>query len=78
MLLAGDPSRVLLVGFKADSLKPLTGMTLAAVAEQRGMSPEETAIDLVIKDGSRVGTVYFLMSEDNVRRQIQLPWMAFD
>ncbi|HSM05938.1 MAG TPA: D-aminoacylase [Longimicrobiales bacterium] len=78
MLLAGDPSRVVLVGFKADSLKPLTGMTLADVAEERGMSPEETAIDLVIKDGSRVGTVYFLMSEDNVRRQIQLPWMAFD
>jgi N-acyl-D-amino-acid deacylase len=78
MLLAGDPSRVLLVGFKADSLKHLTGMSLAAVAEARGMSPEDAAIDLVIKDGSRVGTVYFLMSEDNVRRQIQLPWMAFD
>ena len=78
MLLAGDPSRVLLVGFKADSLKHLTGMSLAAVAEERGMSPEDAAIDLVIKDGSRVGTVYFLMSEDNVRRQIQLPWMAFD
>jgi N-acyl-D-amino-acid deacylase len=78
MLLAGDPSRVLLVGFKADSLKHLTGMSLAAVAEERGMSPEDAAIELVIKDGSRVGTVYFLMSEDNVRRQIQLPWMAFD
>jgi N-acyl-D-amino-acid deacylase len=78
MLLAGDPSRVVLVGFKADSLKHLTGMTLAAVAEARGMTPEEAAIDLVIKDGSRVGTVYFLMSEDNVRRQIQLPWVAFD
>jgi N-acyl-D-amino-acid deacylase len=78
MLLAGDPSRVLLVGFKADSLKHLTGMSLAAVAEERGISPEDAAIDLVIKDGSRVGTVYFLMSEDNVRRQIQLPWMAFD
>jgi len=78
MLLAGDPSRVVLVGFKADSLKHLTGMTLAAVAEARGMRPEAAAIDLVIKDGSRVGTVYFLMSEDNVRRQIQLPWVAFD
>ncbi|MEJ2539481.1 MAG: D-aminoacylase [Gemmatimonadota bacterium] len=78
MLLAGDPSRVVLVGFKADSLKPLTGLSLAEVAERRGMSPEETAIDLVIKDGSRVGTVYFLMSEENVRRQIRLPWMAFD
>ena len=78
MLLAGDPSRVLLVGFKADSLKHLTGRTLADVAEERGVSPEETAVDLVIEDGSRVGTVYFLMSEENVRRQIQLPWMAFD
>ncbi|UCC25200.1 MAG: D-aminoacylase [Gemmatimonadales bacterium] len=78
MLLAGDPSRVVLVGFKADSLKHLTGMTLAEVAEARGSSPEATAIDLVIRDGSRVGTVYFLMSEENVRRQIQLPWMAFD
>jgi N-acyl-D-amino-acid deacylase len=78
MLLAGDPSRVVLVGFKADSLKHLTGMTLAAVAEARGLTPEAAAIDLVIKDGSRVGTVYFLMSEDNVRRQIQLPWVAFD
>ncbi len=78
MLMAGDPSRVVLVGFKADSLKPLTGRSLAEVAEERGMSPEETAIDLVIKDGSRVGTVYFMMSEENVRRQIQLPWMAFD
>ena len=78
MLMAGDPSRVVLVGFKADSLKPLTGRSLAEVAEERGMSPEETAIDLVIKDGSRVGTVYFMMSEENVRRQIRLPWMAFD
>jgi N-acyl-D-amino-acid deacylase len=78
MLMAGDPSRVVLVGFKADSLKPLTGRSLAEVAQERGMSPEETAIDLVIKDGSRVGTVYFMMSEENVRRQIQLPWMAFD
>ena len=78
MLLAGDPSRVVLVGFKADSLKHLTGRTLAEVAAERGVSPEDAAIDLVIRDGSRVGTVYFLMSEENVRRQIQLPWMAFD
>ena len=77
-LATGDPDRVLLVGFKEDSLKPLTGMTLGEVAEARGMSPEETAIDLVIKDHNRVGTVYFLMSEANVERQIALPWMAFD
>jgi N-acyl-D-amino-acid deacylase len=78
MLLAGDPEQVLLVGFKADSLKRHTGKTLAAVAAEMGLSPEEAAIELVVRDGSRVGTVYFLMSEDNVRRQVRLPWMAFD
>ena len=63
--------RSLLVGFKNPKLKPLTGKTLAEVAKMRGKSPEETAMDLVIEDGSRVGTVYFLMSEDNVRKQLQ-------
>jgi N-acyl-D-amino-acid deacylase len=77
LLLAGDPERVILSGFRADSLKHLTGQSLAEVAAARGQSPEETAIDLVIRDGSRVGTVYFLMSEENVRRQIRLPWMSF-
>ncbi len=77
MLLSGSPDRVLLVGFKADSLKRHTGRTLAAVAEEMQLSPEEAAIELVIRDGSRVGTVYFLMNEDNVRRQIQLPYMSF-
>jgi N-acyl-D-amino-acid deacylase len=77
MLLTGDPARVILVGFKADSLKRHTGKTLAAVAAEYGWSPEETAIELVMRDGSRVGTVYFLMNEDNVRRQLQLPYMSF-
>ena len=76
-LAAGSPDRVLLVGFKNEKLKPLTGKTLAEVARLRGKSPEETAMDLVIEDGSRVGTVYFLMSEENVRRQIKLPWVSF-
>ncbi len=76
-LLAGTPENVLLVGFKNVGLKHLTGKTLAEVARMRGKSPAETAIDLVIEDDSRVGTVYFLMSEDNVRRQIQLPWVSF-
>jgi N-acyl-D-amino-acid deacylase len=67
----------LLLAFKNDKLKPLTGKTLAEVAKMRGQSPEETAIDLVIEDGSRVGVAYFLMSEDNVRRQVALPWMSF-
>jgi N-acyl-D-amino-acid deacylase len=77
-LAAGSPERVLLVAFKQNSLKPLTGKTLAEVAKMRGKSPEETAMDLVIEDDSRVGTVYFLMSEDNVRKQIRLPWVSFD
>jgi N-acyl-D-amino-acid deacylase len=77
-LAAGSPERVLLVGFKNPKLKPLTGKTLAEVANLRGKSPEETAIDLVIEDGSRVGTVYFMMAEDNVRKQIKLPWVSFD
>jgi len=69
--------KMILSGFKNDALKPLTGKTLAEVAAMRGKSPEETAMDLVVEDGSRVGTVYFLMSEDNVRRQVQLPWISF-
>ena len=77
LLLAGSPDRVLLIAFKNPKLKPLTGKTLAEVAKMRGKSAEETAIDLVIEDGSRVGTVYFLMSEDNVKRQTGLPWMSF-
>lgn len=74
---AGSPDKILLVGFKADSLKRYTGKTLAEVAILRGTSPEETAMDLVIRDGSRVQVVYFLMSEENVRRQLQLPWVSF-
>jgi N-acyl-D-amino-acid deacylase len=77
-LLAGGADRVLLVGFRNDALKPLTGKTLAEVAHMRGKSPEETAIELVIEDDSRVESVYFLMSEDNIRKQIALPWVAFD
>ena len=76
-LAAGSADNVLLVGFKSEALKPLTGQTLAQVAAQRGCSPEETAIDLVIEDDSDVGCVYFTMSEENLRRQIALPWVSF-
>lgn len=76
-LAAGGPENVLLVEFKQDSLKHLTGKTLAEVAEMRGTSPEETAMDLVYQDRSRVGTVYFMMSEENVRKKVALPWMSF-
>ncbi|SNS86495.1 N-acyl-D-amino-acid deacylase [Sphingomonas laterariae] len=68
---------MLLVGFKNPALKPLTGKTLAEVAAMRGKSPEETAMDLVVEDGSRVGTVYFLMDEANVVKATALPWMSF-
>jgi len=74
---AGSPENILLVGFKQDKLKPLTGRTLAQVAKARGTSPQETAMDLVIEDHDRVGTIYFLMSEDNVRKQLKLPWVSF-
>lgn len=67
----------LLVGFRSEALKSLTGRTLADVAKERGVSPEDAIIDLIIADGSRVQVVYFLMSEDNVRRQTALPWMSF-
>jgi N-acyl-D-amino-acid deacylase len=77
LLATGSADRVLLVSFKNDALKPLTGKTLAEVAKIRGESPEDAAIDLVVEDGSRVGTIYFLMSEDNVRRQLSLPWVSF-
>jgi N-acyl-D-amino-acid deacylase len=77
LLQAGSADKVLLIGFKTDRLKPLTGKTLAEVARMRGKSPEETAIDLVIEDGTRVDTIYFLMDEDNVRREVGLPWMSF-
>jgi N-acyl-D-amino-acid deacylase len=76
LLLAGSPERVLLISFKNPKLKPLTGKTLAEVAKMRGKSAEETAMDLVIEDGSRVGTVYFLMSEDNIQKEAGLKWMG--
>ena len=74
---AGSADNVLLVGFRNDRLKKLTGKTLAQVAALKGESPEETAMDLVIEDNSRISTVYFLMSEENVRKQIALPWVSF-
>jgi len=74
---AGGAEKVIVVGFRNSRLKPLTGLTLAQVAAKRGTSPEETAMDLVIEDGSRVKCIYPLMSEDNLRRKIRLPWMSF-
>jgi N-acyl-D-amino-acid deacylase len=77
LLGAAGADGTLLLGFKSAKLKPLTGQTLAAVAKARGVTPEDAAIDLVIEDGSRVDVAYFLMSEDNVRREVALPWVSF-
>jgi N-acyl-D-amino-acid deacylase len=74
---AGGPDNILLVGFKNNDLKPLTGKTLAEVAAMRGTSPEETAMDLIVEDQSRIRAVYFSQSEDVVRRAIALPWVSF-
>ncbi len=76
-LLAGSPDRILLASFKTEKLKPLTGKTLAEVAKMRGKDPVETIMDLVLEDRSRIGTIYFLMSEDNIKKQIRQPWVSF-
>lgn len=77
LLMAGGADRVLLLDFANDSLKRFIGKTLSEVAKIYGKSPEETALDLVIADSTRVGTAYFMMSEENVKRQIALPFMSF-
>src|SRR5436190_2541109 len=74
---AGGAEHVLLLGFKQDSLKKFTGKTLAEVAKIRGTSPEETAMDLIVQDSTRVGVAYFLMNEENVKKQVSLPWVSF-
>ena len=75
-LAAGSADRVLLVGFKSDKLKPLTGKTLAEVAKMRGKDPVETIMDLILEDRSRVGTVYFLMAEENLKKELRQPWVS--
>lgn len=75
-LLTGSDERVVLIGFVTDALKPLTGLTLAEVAAQRGTSAEETLLDLIIEDGSRVGAAYFLMSEENIELGLRQPWVS--
>ncbi|HYY13230.1 MAG TPA: amidohydrolase family protein, partial [Chthoniobacterales bacterium] len=76
-LSAGSPERILLVGFKSEKLKPLTGKTLAEVAKIRGKDPVETIMDLIAEDESRIDTIYFEMSEDNLRKEIAKPWISF-
>jgi N-acyl-D-amino-acid deacylase len=74
--LAG-PENIRLLAFKNEQLRPLTGKTLAEVARERGTPPAETAMDLVVEDGTRVGAAYFTMSEENLRRELVLPWVSF-
>lgn len=77
LMRAAGAENTLLLGFVNPALRQYTGKTLAEAARMRGATPEETAMDLVAEDGSTVSVAYFLMSEENVRRQIRLPWMAF-
>ena len=76
-LAAGAPDKILLVGFKTEKLKPLTGKSLAAVAKMRGKNPIETIMDLIAEDESRIDAIYFLMSEENVRKEMAKPWISF-
>jgi N-acyl-D-amino-acid deacylase len=76
-LQCGSPDRILLIAFNNESLKPLTGKTLAQVAEMRGRSPEETAMDLLIEDNGQVLAIYFSQSEENLKKTLPLPWLSF-
>jgi N-acyl-D-amino-acid deacylase len=76
-LAAGSPEKILLSGFKSEKLKPLTGKSLAEVAKMRGKDPVETAMDLIAEDESRIDTIYFLMTEENVKKEIAKPWVSF-
>jgi N-acyl-D-amino-acid deacylase len=77
-LMSGTPENILMIGFKSEALKPLTGKTVAEVAAMRGTTPEETILDLIVEDGSRIETAYFAQSEDIVRRAVALPWVSFN
>ncbi len=74
---AAGPENILLIGFRNEALRPLIGKTLQEVADERGTDPAITAMDLVVEDDSRVDAVYFLMSENNVRRKLAKPWISF-
>ncbi len=76
-LAAGSPDKILLVGFKSEKLKPLTGKSLADVAKERGKDAITTVMDLIAEDESRIDTIYFLMSEENVKKELAKPWISF-
>ena len=77
LYLGAGPDNIICVGFKQDSLKYLTGKRLSEIAKMRNKSPEETILDLIVQDHSRIEVIYFLMNEDNVKKQIKLPYMTF-
>ena len=76
-LAAGGPEHIVLAGFKSQKLKPLTGKTLAEVAKTRGKDPIDTAMDLIAEDESRIGTIYFMISEENIKKELAKPWISF-
>jgi N-acyl-D-amino-acid deacylase len=76
-LAAGGPEHILVAGFKSEKLKPLTGKSLAEVAKMRGKDPIDTAMDLIAEDESRIGTIYFMISEENIKKELAKPWISF-
>lgn len=76
-LMSGGGENIIMVGFRSNELKKYVGMTLSEIAEDRGKDEVEVAVDLTIEDNNRIQSIYYLMSEENVERQIQLPWMSF-
>ena len=76
-LAAGSPDRILLVGFKSEKLKPLTGKSLAEISRMRGTDPVDTIMDLLLEDRSRIDTIYFVISEANIKKEIAKPWVSF-
>jgi N-acyl-D-amino-acid deacylase len=77
-LAPGTPDNILLVSFKSEALRPLTGKTVGEIAKMRGTRPEFTIMDLIVEDESRIGTIYFSQSEDVVRKAVALPWVSFN
>src|SRR5438034_7664150 len=76
-LAAGSPEHILLSEFKSQKLKPLTGKTLAEVAKMGGKDSIDTAMDLIAEDESRIGTIYFMISEENIKKELAKPWISF-
>jgi len=74
---AGGPNGVLLLAFRTDSLRKYIGKTLAEVAQIRGSTPEETAMDLIVQDSTRIGVSYFSMDSNNIKKEVALPWVSF-